>query len=97
MSGPGAEVQATASSKSKKKNKKKKSTAAAAKGESNGEVLTNNGNQSDEEQEVVPGKASEQLSVPSTVCPYISYCRFALSCRRFANSLPARGIHVRER
>jgi hypothetical protein len=95
MSGPGAEVQVTASSKSKKKNKKKK--GAAAKGEGNGEVVTNNGNQSDEEQDVVPDKASEQLSVPSTVCPYFSCCRFALLCRRFANYLPARGIHVRER
>jgi hypothetical protein len=65
MSGPGAEVQVTASSKSKKKNKKKKGTAA--KGESNGEVVTSNGNQSDEEHEIVPDKAYEQLSVPSTV------------------------------
>jgi hypothetical protein len=65
MSGPGADIQATASSKSKKKNKKKKS--AAAKGESNGQVVANNGNQSDEDHELVSDKASELLSVPSTV------------------------------
>jgi len=62
MSGPGAEVQATASSKSKKKNKKKKGGAAK------GDVATVNGNQSDEEGELVEEKASEQqLDVPSTV------------------------------